>query len=59
MIVTCDQCNARYDDVYQRTDCPHEHFEMCTVVIDGKRPPRIVTSLRELNLAIGINKRRE
>ncbi len=28
MILTCDDCELDFDDVYRRTYCPHEWFEM-------------------------------
>lgn len=35
MIVTCDDCELDFDDVYRRTYCPHEWFEMRTTVVGG------------------------
>ena len=37
MVVECGLCGLEYDDVYRLTYCPHEAFEMHTVVsIGGK-----------------------
>ncbi len=52
MIVTCDDCELDFDDVYRRRYCPHEWFEMRTTVVgsDGKVQgvARTVEELRRL-----------
>lgn len=55
MIVTCDDCELDFDDVYRRTYCPHEWFEMRTTVVgvdvasgDGK-VLGVATTLEELD----------
>lgn len=35
MHMTCEECGLSYDDVYKRTDCPHEAFQMHTMVASG------------------------
>ncbi len=32
MVVTCSDCKVEYDDIYHYTNCPHEYFEMHTIV---------------------------
>jgi hypothetical protein len=49
MVVTCSQCGKSYDDVYRLTYCPHEKFEMNTVVWSGDRIIGVAHSVEELN----------
>ena len=49
MIVTCDDCELDFDDVYRRTYCPHEWFEMRTTVVDGDGKVRVARTLEELS----------
>ena len=46
--VKCPDCGLEYDDVYHWTFCPHDLFEMRTIVLkDGKE--YVATSLEELD----------
>lgn len=35
MIVTCDDCNAEFDDLDHRATCPHEPFDMFVTLVLG------------------------
>lgn len=38
MYILCEECGVTYDDVYRLTICPHDGFDMMTLVMrsDGK-----------------------
>lgn len=53
MVVTCDDCDEEYDDLYRLTYCPHERFEMSNHVYgtlpDGSYGLKgIATTIEEL-----------
>lgn len=48
MIVTCSECGKRYDDVYRWTYCPHEYFEMNTVVVGSDGKERVAHTVEDL-----------
>jgi hypothetical protein len=51
MIVTCRTCQLEYDDLYKLTYCPHETFEMHTLItVHGIE--RCCHSIEELDTAI-------
>lgn len=39
-----------YDDTYRWTFCPHDGFDMKTLVIKPGEPPRLVTRLEDLEV---------
>ena len=47
MKVRCDKCSVVYDDTYRLTYCPHEAFEMRTMVYQGGKA-KLCCSLEEL-----------
>jgi hypothetical protein len=49
MIVECLKCGKRYDDVYHWTYCPHDYFEMNTVVSRGDGIVGVAHTVEELN----------
>lgn len=49
MVVTCEKCGARYDDIYRLTYCPHERFEMSCIVGSGDKILGVATSVEELH----------
>jgi hypothetical protein len=49
MMVTCEKCGKRYDDTYRLTYCPHNPFEMNTVVGKRNRIIGVAHSIEELN----------
>lgn len=49
MVVQCTECGVSYDDTYHLTYCPHEYFEMRTVVHRGKGETRLCRSVEELH----------
>lgn len=48
MTVTCDDCGLVYDDTYRWTYCPHDKFEMRSLVSNG-RGTKICTTVEEVN----------
>lgn len=52
MNVICDHCGLRYDDVYRLTICPHERFEMRTVVVMGDGEVRVAHTVEELRTLV-------
>ena len=52
MNVICADCHLEYDDLYQVTYCPHQFFDMHTLItINGVE--YCCHSIEELNLAWG------
>lgn len=51
MKVRCNSCGLDYDDVYRLTFCPHDEFQMRTLVVRPGKADRIVTSVEELRAA--------
>lgn len=49
MWVVCPDCNKRYDDVYRRTFCPHDRFEMLTVAMRADGTRQICRTVEELH----------
>ena len=53
MTVTCEACGRTYDDTYRWTICPHERFQMRTVVADAKGNVGVATTVEELSRLVG------
>ncbi len=49
MTVTCPKCGKSYDDTYHWTYCPHDYFEMNTLVADNNGIIGVAHSVEELN----------
>src|SRR4051812_29074658 len=49
MYNTCEDCGLSYDDVYKRTDCPHEAFQMHAMVASGDEV-YIATTLEDFHV---------
>lgn len=47
MTVKCEKCNKLYDDVYRLTYCPHEKFQMRTIVAGPEGVRGIATTVEE------------
>ena len=48
MTATCASCWKQYDDTYRLTICPHERFEMRTVVIGPEGIRGVATTVEAL-----------
>ena len=48
MIVVCSACWKQYDDTYRLTFCPHDHFQMQTVVYRGGKRVGVAHTIEEL-----------
>lgn len=46
-VVQCEICLLVYDDTYRLTWCPHDGFDMATMVVRGDGCVRVCTSLAE------------
>jgi len=53
MVVMCSDCGRKYDDVYRLTYCPHETFQMQTIVVGPEGVRGIATSVKELKRLLG------
>lgn len=49
MKVRCARCGQEFDDTYRWTFCPHDDFDMRTLVVRPGFPDVVVTTLEELN----------
>ena len=49
MMITCGDCGKQYDDVYRLTVCPHESFEMRTIVAGPEGVKGVARSVEELH----------
>lgn len=49
MYMNCEDCGLSYDDVYKRVDCPHEAFQMHTIVASGAEV-YVATTLEDLHV---------
>lgn len=50
MKTTCKECDRTYDDVYHWTYCPHDYFQMRTVVVRPGKPDAIASTVEELDM---------
>jgi len=49
MLVKCATCGKSYDDTYRLTYCPHEFFEMNTMVVKDGQIVGVAHSIEELD----------
>ena len=47
MMVKCDKCGDVYDDLYRRTYCPHNQFQMHTIVAGPEGVRGIATTVEK------------
>ena len=46
--VTCESCQQTYDNAYRWTFCPHDFFQMRTLVVGKDGTAKICRSVEEL-----------
>jgi hypothetical protein len=56
MQVTCDECGVEYDDTYRLTLCPHDGFDMVTMVVRGDGTTTVCRSLEDLDAFLAIDR---
>jgi len=52
VIVTCEACGLKYDDVEHYTFCPHASFTMRALVMRGDGQVKVCTTIREVHAFI-------